>query len=111
MGATSTRWNLPRRFSSTTRNPTKSRIFGVSVGRRTDLQSLESDLKKGGIILELLFDQKLWNDQELNRNVVFEYFAVADIVIVCTSVLVIVSSEGALYVILPYDYPAAAPTF
>ena len=22
-----------------------------------------------------------------------------------------VSSEGALYVILPYDYPAAAPTF
>ena len=82
---------LAPRFSSTTRSPTKSRIFGVSVGRRTHLQSLESDLTIGGIILELLFDQKLWNDQELNRNVVFEDFAVADIVIVCTSVIVIVA--------------------
>ena len=32
---------------------------------------------KGGIILELLFDQKLWNDEELNRKVLFKSFSIA----------------------------------
>ena len=61
----------------------KSDIWGL--GRSTFPLSKTWKLisQKGGIILELLFDQKLWNDEELNRNVIWNFaVAIGGIVIV-----------------------------
>ena len=63
----------------------KSDIWGLGRSTFPISKAWKLILPKGGIILELLFDQKLWNDEELNRNVI-DYFAVT----IAVAVVVIV---------------------